>query len=280
MCKISCVLIFALLLRHISAFYYSCSNNKRIGVDGTSKTPSLALLKPTASSIGHRVARVADSFSFQYSYTLPNKNMDISPMKSICTPSHQQQGGIDNNEASETMSMDSPFHKQPIDPFRNIYLHDDESFDNKETISTSHQHYYNTHHSPPKRPLDHSPFPTPHVRRQSEPAVVKSTFYESRERIHQRNQVLDPVASQLLDQEETFVSHSSFLEEDPPLDSTACGDLDNVDRSYVRQHSLPNLSSPQDSPMPLFRKVSSSLHDVKTEDDLSLLARPVPRKLS
>mmetsp|Transcript_9189 Transcript_9189/g.19613 ORF Transcript_9189/g.19613 Transcript_9189/m.19613 type:complete len:481 (+) Transcript_9189:485-1927(+) len=34
------------------------------------------------------------------------------------------------------------------------------------------------------------------------------------------------------------------------------------------------------SPSPLFRKVSGSLHDVKTDEDLSCLARPIPRKCS
>lgn len=99
-----------------------------------------------------------------------------------------------------------------------------------------------------------------------------------------RSHVFDPVASQLLGQEEAFVSISSMDEMEKlietPVGETEFVETECVDRSYIRQNSLPNLHPCPRSPIPLFRKVSSSLHDVKTEDDLSLLARPVPRKLS
>jgi hypothetical protein len=148
--------------------------------------------------------------------------------------------------------------------------------DNKEQ---QQQHSQQHESSPAKRPLDHSPFPsTPLQRRQSEP--VYKSYNEKR---ISRN-VFDPVASQLLYQEEAFVSLSSSKEEEIDIAMD-----DAASTSYNRSLSSPsnttanqrNSNSPNISPLPLyFRKVSGSLHDVKTKDDLSALARPVPRKLS
>jgi hypothetical protein len=260
------IFYFSFLVEILPIFDNTNAISKRIGFDGTSKTPSLALLKPTASSIGHRIAKIAHSSLHQYSADLSSNRMQISPNPKNSI--HHQ--CIDNHAYSESnMSTDSPF-KQPINPFQNVCLDDtivpSQYHNHSPYLDNKEQH---SHVSPTKRPLEHSPFPTPFQRRQSEP-VVKSF-----EKGTNRN-VFDPVASQLLYQEETFVSVSSQEEMIDLMDTTTSS-------SCTRSLSLPSnhRNSSNTSPLPLFvREVSGSLHDVKTEDDLSLLARPVPRKLS
>ena len=216
--------------------------------------------------------------------------MKLSP-NNIKIPVQDQQC-IDNDAAQMPMSISPRKQHPPLNPFKNVYMEDESqhwdhwdaldgkttSFDNKEPI---HQQLHK-HLSPAKRPLDHSPFPTPLQRRQSEPLVKREYnisdpereankhLYPSELRIH----VFDPVATQLLGQEEAFSSIDQSMEADNNLFAT-----ESVDRSYFRNNSMPNMTIPN-SPLPLFRQVSNSLQDVKTEDDLNSLARPVPRKLS
>ena len=275
-------LIYYLLALLIIA--YLTINSKRIGFDGTVKTPSLSLLKPTASSLGHRVAKVANSSSYMPTYP----SMKFCPNTTKTTAQEQQQQRIDNDADQTNMSISPQKQHSPLNPFRNVYMDDESqhwdhfdaldgkasSFDNKEPIQ---QH---THLSPAKRPLDHSPFPTPLQRRQSEPLVKREYIDPGRghSKHDLRMHLFDPVATQLLDQEEVFASFSSIDQAlDPENDMVETESV--VDRSYIRYNSMPNMIIPN-SPRPLFRQVSSSLHDVKTEDDLNSLARPVPRKLS
>ena len=222
---------------------------------------------------------MANSSAFQFNYD--DSKMQSGPAK--CIPIHSQQQCIDNNANCDPMAMDSPpKHRSSLDPFRNVCMGDGErnhstlndqllAFDNKEATKQQRKPY--SHHSPIKQPLEQSPFPTPLQRHQSEPIVGNKSPANF------RSHVLDPVASTLLGQEEAFVSLSSS-------EHTSAGfeQLIEVNKSYQHSNSLPNntkmTSSSPNSPKPLFCKVSGSLHDVKSEDDLNLLARPIPRKLT
>ena len=176
--------------------------------------------------------------------------------------------------------IDSSFKQQQhpaLDPFCNVNIEDIEQYrshndTDEKYLSFADNEIQQQHiHSPTKRPLEHSPFPTPLYRRQSEP-MLKTVKNDTL-----RSQVFDPVASQLLDQDEVFVSVSSV---DDIMDSETTQSTEtDVDRNHVRYNSMPNLLTSPDSPMPMFRKVSGSLQDVKTKNDLNLLARPIPRKL-
>lgn len=248
------------------------------------KTPSFSLLKQTKSSLGHRVAKVAHSPAFQYNSD--DSEMQANPAK--CTPihNHNQQNCVDNNANYDLMAMDSPLKQgPPLDPFRNVCMGNGQrnhstlndqllAFDNKEATAQQRKTY--SHHSPIKQPLDQSPFPTPLQRHQSEPIVGNKSPANF------RSHVLDPVASTLLGQEEVFVSLSSSQHTSAGFEQFPSER--EVSKDYQHSNSLPNninrTSSSPNSPKPLFSKVSGSLHDVKSEDDLHLLARPIPRKLT
>ena len=129
-----------------------------------------------------------------------------------------------------------------------------------------------------------------------------------------RSHLFDPVASQLLacpeEHDIPFVSLSSMndtiLESDDDnthchedslpcsleQSSSQCTNNNNIPssfRSMPNLTALPDLATTDDdpiqdrvpsSPLLVFRKVSGSLHDVKTDEDMTLLARPIPRKWS
>lgn len=129
-----------------------------------------------------------------------------------------------------------------------------------------------------------------------------------------RSSMYDPVASHLLtcvEESEGHISPSFSFEEvdECPLDFKnqelnchapfspsvsmpnlhaplspilAAQSLDEInDNTIIKEDPSQLLSSGiPASPSPLFRKVSGSLHDVKTDEDLSCLARPIPRKCS
>ena len=368
----------------------ACNDSTRIGIDGTPKTPSLNLLKPTASSIGHRVSKVAHSSallqsSSKYSYTgnagfgtkvSPNPNKCdalMPPAASASTRQHKQPAmssfrhshstGCTDNEASnderfhveimKRMLMDSPFREKhtlstaaavrALDPFKNIRnnsssMNDEERnqnnnnvtnnsldagksvsvFDNKDSMQ---QKPNNQSYSPMKQstnesplPLEQSPFSTPlslHRRSTWSPMGSGEKHLRQWNRYLDdtggnacgpatlRSHLFDPVATQLLVQEEEtpFVSlssmHDSILESDGEESSQAEERACAIEsfKSMPDLSSLPHndpsasiisenlIRASSASPMPLFRQVSSSLHDVKTDEDMNLLARPIPRKL-
>lgn len=260
--------------RHANTILVFSHPSKRIGFDGTSKTPSLALLKPTASSLGHRVAKVS---AFQYS---SKSTMKVSPNQNKDFFAHQQ--CIDNNADKSHIAMDSSLNQYPpLDPFRNVFMEGGPQHSNSPDGKCTHldNREANSHLSPAKRPLDHSPFPTPLQRRQSEPVVkFERGGINNNNRGSFRSHVFDPVASQLLDQEDVFVSFSSS--DEPMMADTDLTETESVDCNLMRYNSLPNITSSPISPVPRFCQVSGSLHEVKTDDDLNLLARPIPRKLS
>ncbi len=67
----------------------------------------------------------------------------------------------------------------------------------------------------------------------------------------------------------------------PPTPTFGAKNGDELDVEFMKEEPSPLLLCRiPASPGPLFRKVSGSLHDVKTDEDLNCLARPIPRKFS
>jgi len=334
------------------------SDGKRIGYDGTTQTPSLQLLKPTASSLGHRVqksgnsqAQLSSPASFQSS-RLDFPRMDINSNDAA----NPNRPGFGRNSESWEPSPKITFDTSILDPFGKLNdsshnsLDEDEFMANttqnsselmldlefdvensgEEEANEHHKHHAHGNETPP------GSFGVPRTAMQrcsswSPGSKTLQQHYRYNKRVDNtqrlRSHVMDPVASQLLracagheEEQEEKRGQDSFLLSSYVFDqiSKVAGAASEDDAAMCRSPkpslesgnfsvsaSMPDLLSPIPnelkrgrgdkstpmiaeetpveypmSPVPLFREVSDSLLDVKTEDDIKCLPRPVPRKFS
>jgi len=334
----------------------------RIGYDGTAQTPSFQLLRPTASSLGHRVQKGSDSqvvlsstSSFHSSRMDPTKyGVNAHDAADFNMPDH---GG---NRMDGGHMTTIAFDMSPLDPFGKlnrsshsmaVASDDDEDMANMtqnssdqmldfelndETTDEEGINGRRLHHLPGSGRDASTPPGRPHLPRAalhrcaswspgSKTLHLRKDGYnaglDNSERLRSHN--MDPVASQLL---RACVVHEEEQEEDryvPFVSSHTIGRIRNPtgpfggddaalchspippsaeSRNFTISASMPDLLSPCSSkrdrggskvtpmiaeetsinypmsPVPLFRDVSGSLLDVKTEDDIKCLPRPVPRK--
>jgi len=327
------------------------SDGKRLGYDGTTQTPSTHLLKPTASSLGHRVQKVVHSQVQLSSPGLfhssrldsPRIGVNVHDASDLNTPV------FDGNRATgghvvTKMTIDT----STLDPFGKLNHSNDATSDDDEDMANM---TYNSsdllldfefdvepteeegingsqfYHIPGSGRDSSTPPgslhpPRPGFHRCSSWSPGSKTALSQRLRSHN----IDPVASQLLRACVAQEEEQEWKQDPLSLSSHAIGRIpkaagasswddaalchspippsDNGNFSFSA--SMPDLLSPipsalksdrggsKDTPMiaeeapidyslspvPLFRDVSDSLLDVKTEDDIKCLPRPVPRKFS
>lgn len=332
---------------------------KRIGYDGTNQTPSMQLLKPTASSLGHQVSNASlrkfqrttqsSSSRTKVDNDIPHRvdSSFIGSQRGDCgsdvlnDPIHDEGSDFHTKE----MAYDEPC-TTPMNPFGKLgrsttpgsgSVTSEEEEEEEEgvmmgqispNISSSDaftkvgmkNHLGGNNHDV-SRPGLH--------RRGSWSQGSKPEYQRKRglsgsnrgknvstcpERL--RSLIIDPVASQLLQEGDDFdsvplLSYSTISEADlsdggEEANPSFHSPLHSDKGFFLRYSSMPDLlrSNPpinRDgtevvlpptkegsssaiscplSPKPLFRILSDRLLDVKTEDDMKSLVRPVPRKWS
>lgn len=326
----------------LNTSYDFCSKGKRIGYDGTNQTPSMQLLKPTASSLGHQVSRpsmqsspkkrtssnIDSSFNDLQRYVCASGVMDV--------PFHNE--GIDNHtkKLAYTIPYTSPMNPfgklgKSITPGSGSITSEEEDTGtmighspNNSSVDATLEEGMNNHRGDysMSRPGLHRRASwsqgskhQPHRKRGFSGSCRGDNVSICPERL--RSFIIDPVASQLLrecavhdddDEEHDFDSAPLLSYSTVSADPSVGGEEANPSchkGSFFRYSSMtdffrsdpPNrdgnvfvplqtnevLSSVNTyplSPDPLIRSVSDRLLDVKTEDDIKSLARPIPRKFS
>mmetsp|Transcript_38706 Transcript_38706/g.87236 ORF Transcript_38706/g.87236 Transcript_38706/m.87236 type:complete len:406 (-) Transcript_38706:41-1258(-) len=271
-----------------------CSSNenpfqqsqKRVGYDGTSQTPSLQLLKPTASSIGHRrsnnnTSQESPPPRTHWANPGPARESNLNTISNMAT-SRLAQMSFENTP------------KSPLEPFECLNLKGSSTFDDNLTNNTDSSNNLDEYFEddPSIRPqrkfqrsstwspgFDPSPFDSGGGRGRGNPPDTL------------RSDLLDPVASQLWDEDARLKLDPLCLSSRavPSFRSSSTGALASScptnpmfttrsDSPRVRTNAESPTLPPPASPNPLFREVSSSLLDVKSTDDLNRLARPVAMK--
>ncbi len=320
-------------------------SRKRIGYDGTNQTPSIQLLKPTASSLGHQVCRpsMQSSPKKRTADTSSNINSSFDDLqRHVCAsgvmdvPSHTE--GIDTHtkKLAYTIPYTSPMNPfgklgKSISPGYGSVTSEEEDTGtmighmspNNSSADATLEEGMNNHRGDysMSRPGLHRRASwsqgskhQPHRKRGFSGSCRGDNVSICPERL--RSFIIDPVASQLLrecaaqdddDEVHDFDSAPLLSYSTVSADPSVGGEEANPSchkGSFFRYSSIPDLfrSDPLNrdgnvfvppqpneassankyplSPEPLIRSVSDRLLDVKTEDDIKSLARPIPRKFS
>lgn len=265
---------------------YPCiaRDRKRVGYDGTSQTPSLQLMKPTASSIGHRRSNINTSHQLppprtHWANPGPARESNLNTISNMAT-SRLAQMSFENTP------------KSPLEPFECLNLKSSSPFDDNLTNNTDSSNNLDEYFED-----DASIRPLRKFQRSSTwcPGFGPSPFDSAGGRGNPpetlRGDLLDPVASQLWDEDARLKLDPLCLSSRavPAFRSSSMGSLASScppnpsfttrsDSPRVRTNAESPTLPPPASPNPLFREVSSSLLDVKSTDDLNRLARPVAMK--
>ena len=252
----------------VDSFSQSLLHRKRIGYDGTTHTPSVHLLKPTASSLGHRVHKSAECFAQQ---AIPLNSLHSNPTS--CNKLFYARNNVSGGQMTTMPSpldpfgtLNKPTHSKnaPSDHEDMTSTMEDFEFDAGafEEVKINQRHLYQVVPGSSKAPVSFS-FPSPPkaggLQRCSTWSPGCKTLKQSKDRSH------NPVAMQLLRECE---------EEIPAVLIKEQGECRDESMTTSEEESPTNLT-----PIPHFSDVSDRLVDVKIEDNICL-TRPVPRKLS
>jgi len=195
------------------------SEGKRIGYDGTNQTPSIQLLKPTASSLGHRVHKAAAARSQQSlsptnsmhdnPYRVDSPQEDSTRNNVHCFDHHKERG-----DHMTIMSFNTPASSS-LDPFgklnqsnnaSNNTASDDEEMEEKTQTSSSLLDDFECYNGVPEGGMNyHPPVSKPVVLQRCaswSPGYGNNRGFEKGgrscpERLRSSYNI-DPVASQLL----------------------------------------------------------------------------------